>query len=184
MGGSLMGFVNIAWIWSTLRKIIHIEYCRLFFSAQSLNTLVPTNVIWLLLYVLKYVAKYEIHCSLQIRNKDKLSKNHSWSKVLSEIKAEKHIQAAITANPHVNIDEKEMNPLSFSTQSRFWPCLEFSVHKLERGVHTAYWLLLLWKLAETKGQANEGRRWHLRTEKQNKIGCSFFFSPHFATWLY
>lgn len=25
-------------------------------------------------YVLKYVAKYEIHCSLQIRNKDKLSK--------------------------------------------------------------------------------------------------------------
>lgn len=163
---------------------MHIAYCRLFFFLHSHWILLSPQILYdYVLYILKYVAKYEIHCSLQIRNKDKLSKNHSPSKVLREIKAEKHIQAAITTDPHVNIDEKEMNPLSFSTQSRFWPCLELSVRKLERGVHTACWLLLLWKLAETKGQANEGRWWHLRTKKQNKMGFSFSFSPHFATWM-
>lgn len=42
----------------------------------------------------------------------------------------------ITTNPHVNIDEKEMNLLSSSNQSEFRPLLKWSVHKLESRVQT------------------------------------------------
>lgn len=151
----------------------------IFFSARWLDSPYFSHVVRIMyLYVLKNVTACESHCSLppNLEQRHGLKKKKkSLAAKTTEINAQKCTDTF--KNAHINISEKEGNRLlPSSTQSWFWPCLEFSVRKLERGMQTACWLLLPWKPAETKGHKNEGIRWHVRIKKQNRMGFAFFFS--------
>lgn len=144
------------------------------------------NMVWIMyLYVLHYVAKDETCCSLPPNRKERqaLKKNHLQPK---NIEWGQHTGRNITGlhNKSTRQHWYEGNESSAFFLNpevvELTPFGVFCAQAIERGRQTACWLLLLWKLAETKGHKNEGIRWHLRIKKQNKMRISFFSSPPFC----
>lgn len=164
MVGVIDGLVNILRKWYLFRK-------------QSLPLLGIPRVVWDVSSARSLdVLMFSIFCSLcacisaarslnieltapfsQIRNKGMLQNVTLRAK---NIIRDKNLEIwAPSWQPHRCTEEKagvSLNPELFPDS--IWSYL----HKSKGRMQSTCWVLLLWKLAETKGHKNEGIRWHLR----------------------